>query len=545
MKVLIIGGVAGGMSAATRLRRLNEKAEVVVIERGPHVSFANCGLPYHIGGTIEEREKLLLQTPESLHARFNLDVRIQTEALKVNPEEHIVVLKDLRSGKTYEEKYDRLILSPGASPIRPPLPGIEHALTLRNIPDMDRINRHLENSRAEQAVVIGGGFIGLEMAENLVHRGLKVHVVEAGPQVLAPLDPEMAALVQKEVVKQGIKLHLMDALHSIEDQGKRVVLKSGETIPADLIILAIGVKPEVALAKDAGLKLGERGGILESDTLQTSDPDIYAVGDAIEKINLAGEAGLIPLAWSANRQGRLIADHISGRTIHVGHQLGTAIVKVFDLTVATTGLNEKQLQKSGRPFAVVHTHASSHASYYPGAETLSLKLLFNRTTREIYGAQAIGKEGADKRIDVIATAIRGGILADELSDLELAYAPPYSSAKDPVNMLGYMAENLLEGLPTVQWHEVNPEDILLDVRDPHEYTRGHLRGAINIPLNQLRSRHQELPAGPITAYCQVGLRGYLATRLLRQLGHEVRNLDGGYTTFKLGRPDQVTEPVKS
>lgn len=543
MKVMIIGGVAGGMSAATRLRRLNENAHIVVIERGEHVSFANCGLPYHIGGSIEKREKLLLHTPKSLKDRFELDVRTLTEAVQIDPEAHTVTLKNLHSGETTTETYDKLILSPGASPIRPPLPGIEHALTLRNIPDMDRINAHLDRTQAREAVVIGGGFIGLEMAENLVERGLNVHLVEAGPQVLAPMDPEMAALVQQELVQHGVKLHLNAALQSIEANGSKVVLNNGVQLAADLIVLAIGVKPETSLARDAGLTLGSRGGILVNDTLQTSHPDIYAVGDAIEKVNLLGEAALVPLAWSANRHGRLVADHISGRSIRMNLHQGTAIAKVFDLAVASTGLNEKQLKTSGKPYQVVHAHPGSHAGYYPGAERLSLKLVFNPQTREIYGAQAVGKDGADKRIDVISTAIKGGILADELSDLELAYAPPFSSAKDPVNMLGYMVENVLEGISTIQWHEISSGMVLLDVRDPQEYARGHIKGAINIPLNQLRAKHHLLPKGPITAYCQVGQRGYVAARLLSQLGHEVSNLDGGYTTLSAARPDLTEVPV--
>lgn len=531
------------MSAATRLRRLNEHAHIVVVERGAHVSFANCGLPYHIGGSIEKRESLLLHTPASLKDRFEIDVRTLTEATRIDAHHHTVTLKNLNTGEVTSEPYDKLILSPGASPIRPPMPGMEHALTLRSIPDMDRINTHLEQNLVTEAVVVGGGFIGLEMAENLVERGLKVSLVEAGPQVMAPLDPEMAALVQQELVRQGVKLHLNAALQRIEDAGKMVVLSNGTRLPTQLMVLAIGVKPETTLAREAGLTLGPRGGILVNDTLQTSHPDIYAVGDATEKKNLLEEAALIPLAWSANRHGKLVADHISGRNIRTSLQQGTAIARVFDLAVASTGLNEKQLRHAGKPHQVLHAHPTSHAGYYPGAQRLSLKLLFNPQTREIYGAQAVGGEGADKRIDVIATAIKGGLRADDLSDLELAYAPPFSSAKDPVNMLGYMAENLMEGLHTVQWHEITPDMTLLDVRDPQEFARGHIKGAINVPLNALRNQHHLLPEGPLVTYCQVGQRGYLAARLLGQLGHQVRNLDGGYTTLSAIRPDLTDVPV--
>lgn len=544
LRVVIVGGVAGGASAATRLRRLNEKAKIVILEKGPYVSFANCGLPYHIGGRIKDRKKLLLQTPQSLYSRFRLDVRTQHEALKINLEAKTIEVKNLVTGEVYAEPFDKLILSPGASPIRPPLPGHEHALTLRNLPDMDAILEKLKDN-VHKAVVIGGGFIGLEMAENLHERGVAVSVVEAAPQVMVALDPEMAALVHQELQKQGVALLLGDPLARIESEGRAVVLQSGKTLEADLIILAIGVRPDIALAKEAGLEIGARGGIAISQTLQTSHPDVYAVGDAAEKTNWLGQAALIPLAWAANRQGRLVADHIMGRPIHFGRNLGTAIAKVFDLTVASTGLNEKTLQTLGKPFQAIHIHPSSHASYYPGSQPISLKLLFEPQSGEIYGAQAVGQEGTDKRIDVLATAIKAGIRAQDLADLELSYAPPYSSAKDPVNMLGYVAQNVQEGLGVVQWHQLDTSRPIVDVRNPAEFRAGHIQGAQNIPLDHLRERLAELPTEAFTVYCQVGLRGYLAMRMLRQLGFSVQNLDGGFTTFSAVRPEDTQVPEKT
>lgn len=540
LKVVIVGGVAGGASAATRLRRLDEQADIVILERGEHVSFANCGLPYHIGGAIEEREKLLLQTPESLYARFRLDVRTRHEVLSIDRATRTVVVRDLTKGETYRERYDKLILSPGASPIRPPIPGVEHALSLRNIPDMDAIIARLESGRVKRAVVVGGGFIGLEMAESLAQRGVAVTLVEATTQVMMAIDPEMAALVHEELRRHGVSLHLGDALERIEDGGRSLKLKSGATIATDLVILAIGVRPETSLARHAELTVGARGGILVSEAMQTSDPHIYAVGDAVQKTSWLGEETLVPLAWAANRQGRLVADHIMGRPVRFGPQLGTAIAKVFDLTVASTGSNEKTLSASGQRYAAIHTHPNSQASYYPGGGPISLKLLFHPESGKLFGAQAVGGEGTDKRIDVLATAIKAGLTAPDLADLELAYAPPYSSAKDPVNMLGYIAENMMgEGhVETLQWHELTPgSGTLLDVRDASELDLGYIQGAIHIPLNELRERHAELPPGDVTLYCKVGLRGYVAARLLTQLGYRVRNLDGGYKTLAAARPE--------
>jgi NADPH-dependent 2,4-dienoyl-CoA reductase/sulfur reductase-like enzyme/rhodanese-related sulfurtransferase len=546
LKVVIVGGVAGGASAATRLRRLDEAAHIVILERGEHVSFANCGLPYHISGAIEERAKLLVQTPESLYARFGLDVRTRHEVLSIDRAAKTVLVRNLEQGETYSEPYDKLLLSPGASPIRPPIPGVEHTLSLRSIADMDAIIARLESGLVKRATIVGGGFIGLEMAESLVQRGVLVTLVEATAQVMMGLDLEMAAIVHEELKRNGVSLHLSDALQRIDESGHRVTLASGAVIATDLVILAIGVRPEAGLARHADLTIGTRGGVVVSESMQTSDPDIYAVGDAVQKTNLLGAETLVPLAWAANRQGRLVADHIMGRPVRFGPQLGTAIAKVFDVTVASTGLNEKTLMASGEHYAAIHTHPHSHAGYYPGGDTISLKLLFDPKDGKIFGAQAVGGEGTDKRIDVLATALKGGITAPELADLELAYAPPYSSAKDPVNMLGYIAENMMgDGhVETVQWHELSPgKETLLDVRDASELELGFIRGAVHIPLNELRARHSELPPGEVTIYCKVGLRGYIAARLLTQLGYRVRNLDGGYKTFAAARPEVTSSAL--
>jgi NADPH-dependent 2,4-dienoyl-CoA reductase/sulfur reductase-like enzyme/rhodanese-related sulfurtransferase len=545
LKIVIVGGVAGGASTATRLRRLDEKAQIVILERGEHVSFANCGLPYHIGGAIKRRGSLLLQTPKSLRDRFNLDVRVRHEVLAIDRAAKSVLVLDLATGETYREAYDKLVLSPGASPIRPPIAGVEHTLSLRSMSDMDAIKRRVDAGGLKRAVVVGGGFIGLEVAENLVERGVQVSVVEAAPQVMIALDLEMAAIVQEELRRKGVTLHLGDGLDHIGDDGRTVVLKSGERLPADLIVLAIGVRPETGLAREAGLTIGSRGGILVNDSLQTSDPDVYAVGDAVQKLNLLGDEALVPLAWAANRQGRLVADHIKGRRTRFSRQLGTAVAKVFDLTVASTGLNEKALAAGSLPYQAIHTHPRNHAGYYPGGETISLKLLFDPTSGRIYGAQAVGGAGTEKRIDVLATVIKGGLTAPELADLELAYAPPYSSAKDPVNMLGYVAENLMDGERTVQWNDLVPgSGVLLDVRDLHEFEAGHIEGAFHVPLNDLRARHGELPGKNLIVYCQIGQRAHTAVSLLRQLGYRASNLDGGYQTFALARPEAVARPTR-
>jgi NADPH-dependent 2,4-dienoyl-CoA reductase/sulfur reductase-like enzyme len=440
-KIVVIGGVAGGMSAATRLRRLDAEAEIIVLEKSGYVSYANCGLPYYVGGVIEEENDLLLQTPTSLHARFRLDVRVLTEALIIDPAKKEVAVQDLQSGNRYTLTYDKLVLSPGASPIVPPLPGVERALTLRTVEDVERIVAQVM-AKPQSAVVIGGGFIGVEIAENLIHKGIQTSVIEASDQVLAPLDPEMATLVAREMRLQKVDLHLGVSVSAINP--KSVTLSDGVEIPAELVILAIGVKPDTSLAKNAGLLIGSRNGIKVDEFNRTSNLDIYAIGDVAEKTDaLDGGATLVPLANLANRHGRVVADHINGRTVRPVKTIGTAIVKVFDLMIATTGWNEKRLKVSGRSYTSIHSHPNSHAGYYPDAKQMTLKLIFDPQSGEILGAQGVGIEGVDKRIDVIATAIRGDITAPELADLELAYAPPFGSAKDPVNMLGYMAENVI------------------------------------------------------------------------------------------------------
>lgn len=530
-RFVIVGGVAGGMSAATRLRRLDNDAEIVVIEKSGYVSYANCGLPYYIGGVIPREQDLLLQTPESLNKRFRLDVRVKSEAIGLDPKSKNVSIRNLLTGETYDLSYEKLILSPGATPIVPPIEGVARALTLRTVEDTKRIFDAV-SANPKSAVVIGGGFIGVEMAENLAHRGIKTTLVEASSQVLAPLDPEMALLVANEMKKHGVDLRMGVSAAKIDPS--KIILSDGVEIDAEMVILSIGVRPDVTLAKVAGLSIGSRGGIEVDENNLTSDSNIYALGDAAEKRDALDEsATLVPLANIANRHGRVIADHIKGRKTRRVNTIGTAIVKVFDLAVATTGWNEKRLKAANIEHRAIHTHPGSHAGYYPGAETLSLKMLIDPSTGEIFGAQGIGKDGVDKRIDVIATAIRGGLTAPQLADLELAYAPPFGSAKDPVNMLGYIAENLVSGLErTAQWHEIdlyrNQEYALLDVRTPGECARGMIPGFINIPVDELRERHAEIGNSKVLVTCQVGQRAHTATMLLKNLGYEPVNLDGGY-----------------
>ena len=534
MRVVIVGGVAGGMSAATRMRRLDADAEIIVLERSGHVSYANCGLPYFVGGVIEEEDALLLQTPASLHARFKLDVRVATEVTSIDPVAKTAKIKDWLKGEDYELSYDKLILSPGASPVVPPIPGIERALTLRTVEDVEKIANRV-NAKPKSAVVIGGGFIGVEIAENLVHKGVPTMVVEAAPQVLAPLDPEMATLVAKEMRKHGITLHL--GVSAKDVTATTVVLSDETVLEAELVIMAIGVRPDTSLAKAAGLTIGARGGIEVDDFNRTSNHDIYAVGDAAEKTDaIDGSATLVPLANLANRHGRVVADHIAGRATRPIKTIGTAIVKVFDLMIAATGWNEKRLAIAGREVMVIHTHPNNHAGYYPDAKQIALKLIFDPSTGEILGGQGVGVDGVDKRIDVIATAIRGGIAAPELADLELAYAPPFGSAKDPVNMLGYIAENMMSGLlGTAQWSETQKYREagyqLIDVRTPSEYSNGSIPGAVNIPVDEIRARVAEIKKEPILVNCQVGQRGHTATMLLKELGFDAINLDGGYLTY--------------
>ena len=547
MKIVIIGGVAGGMSAATRLRRLNEKAEIIVLEKSGYVSYANCGLPYYVGGVIENENSLLLQTPESLHQRFNLDVRIKSEALSIDKENRTVKVKNLVNNEEYELNYDKLILSPGASPVVPPIKGVEHSFTLRNVEDVERIVEQVAK-KLQSAVVIGGGFIGVEVAENLIHKSIKTTLIEAMPQVLAPLDPEMASFVTNEMIRNKIDLILEDSVVEITPQ--KVVLKSGREIEAQMVVLAIGVKPDISLANNAGLTIGSRNGILVDEFHLTSNSDIYAIGDAVEKKDaIDGSQTLIPLANIANRQGRVVSDHINGRKNRPIPSIGTAIVKVFDLMVATTGWSEKRLKASNKEFLVIHTHPNSHAGYYPGAKPMALKLLIDPNTEEILGAQGIGTDGVDKRIDVIATAIRGGIKAPELADLELAYAPPFSSAKDPVNMLGYLAENLLSKLSrTAQWHEIDEliaqGYVLVDVRSKSEFDQAGIPGALNISVDELRQRHTEIGSKKVLVHCQVGQRGHTAAMLLNQLGYEAINLDGGFLTWK-NSPSAIKQLVNT
>lgn len=535
MRVIIIGGVAGGMSAATRLRRLDETAEIIVLERSGHVSFANCGLPYHVGGVIEQRSALLLQTPRSLAARFRIDVRLRTTAVGID-REHRVVVARAEDGTEERLPYDKVILSPGARPLRPPIPGIDRALSLRDIDDLDAIVAATRQART--AVVIGGGFIGIEMAENLVHRGLQVALVEALPQVMAPLDPEMVAPVHDTLRTHGVDLHLADQVAGIGPD--TVTTASGVTLPADLAIAALGVRPDTTLAVGAGLAVGPRGGIAVDDRHRTNDPDIYAIGDAAEKVGaLDGGPTLVPLANTANLAGRRVADDIAGLPVRNRPVLGTAIVGVFGLQVAATGANEKRLRELGRPYRAIHTHPASHAGYYPGARPMALKLLVDPGTDAILGAQGVGADGVDKRIDVIATAMTGGITASGLAELELAYAPQFGSAKDPVNMLGFVADNLRAGTTrSLQWHELDAAvaagATVVDVRTPAEFEAGSIPGAMLIPVDELRERVDELPEGPLVVHCAVGVRGHTACRLLTQLGRDAVNLDGGYTTWAAG-----------
>jgi NADPH-dependent 2,4-dienoyl-CoA reductase/sulfur reductase-like enzyme/rhodanese-related sulfurtransferase len=530
-RIVVIGGVAGGMSAATRLRRLDADAEIIVLEKSGYVSYANCGLPYYVGGVIEEESDLLLQTPASVHARFRLDVRVLTEALSIDPVKKEVQVQSLESGNKYSLAYDKLVLSPGASPIVPPIPGVERALTLRTVEDVERIVAQVL-AKPQNAVVIGGGFIGVEIAENLIHKGITTSVIEASDPVLAPLDPEMATLVAKEMRLQKVDLRLGVSVTAINP--KTVTLSDGTDLPAELIILAIGVRPDISLAKNAGLETGTRNGIKVDEFNRTSDKDIYAIGDVAEKTDaLDGESTLVPLANIANRHGRVVADHINGRTVRPVKTIGTAIVKVFDLMIATTGWNEKRLKAAGRSYTTIHSHPNSHAGYYPDAKQMTLKLIFEPKTGEILGAQGVGIEGVDKRIDVIATAIRGDITAPELADLELAYAPPFGSAKDPVNMLGYMAENVISGLiETAQWSQIEEFRSkgyeLIDVRTEAEFDRGTIPGAKSMPVDSIRERKSELTNKNLLVTCQVGQRGHTASLLLKELGFNAVNLDGGY-----------------
>lgn len=543
MKHIIIGGVAGGATAAARIRRADEGAEIVMLERGKYISYANCGLPYYIGGVISDRERLFVQTPESFGKRFNIDVRVENEVVEIQPKEHTATIRR-KDGSLYKETYDKLLLSPGASPVRPPLPGIdsEGIFTLRNVNDTDRIKTYLTTKSVKRAVVVGAGFIGLEMAENLHHAGVDVSVVEMGNQVMAPVDFSIAAHLHQHLTQKGVSLYLEQAVAAFERKGNeiRVMLKSGETIVADMVILSIGVRPETTLAKAAGLRIGETGGIWVDEYLQTSEADIYAVGDAIEFPHpITGKPWLNYLANPANRQGRIVADNmVEGNKYAYEGAIGTAIAKVFDMTVASTGLAAKRLKQLGMEYAVSVTHSGSHAGYYPDALPLTVKLVFHPKTGMLYGAQSVGYDGVDKRIDQIALLIKQGGTVYDLIRLEHAYAPPFSSAKDPIAIAGYVASNIISGaMPAITWRELLATDrsgvMLLDVRTAEEFSFGSLPGAVNIPLDDLRERMQELPKDKeIIVFCAVGLRGYLAQRILRGHGYTaVRNLIGGYKTF--------------
>lgn len=541
MKIIIIGGVAGGATAATRQRRMSEQNEIIILEKGPYVSFANCGLPYHISGTIDKRDALLLQTPESLKERYNLDTRVLSEVLSIDATNKIVKIKNLKMNEVYEESYDKLLLSPGAEPIRPPFEGIDSnkIFTLRNIPDMDKIIERTKE--ANDFVVVGGGFIGLEVAENLIEKGKKVRLIELGNQVMAPIDFDMASFIHLKAKEKGLELLLNVGVQKFQDKENQieVFLNNGNSIKTEAVILAIGVKPETKLAKDAGLAIGETGGILTNTYMQTSNPDIYAVGDAIEVSHyIHGKKVLIPLAWPANRQGRLVADNITfGNRYEYKGSLGSSILKFFEYTVACTGLNEKLLKRNEIHYKTAIVTRGHHAGYYPGAKNIVLKLIFDGEGK-ILGAQAIGEQGVDKRIDVIATAIKGNLTVYDLPEIEITYAPPYNSAKDPVNIVGYAAENILKGdLDMINYDQFwvfakEKNAIILDVRTPEEFENGHIRGAINLNVDTLREKLDQLDKNrTYIIYCQVGLRGYLANRILRNKGFHVVNLNGGYNLW--------------
>ncbi|MCD6633145.1 FAD-dependent oxidoreductase [Lactococcus cremoris] len=535
-KILIVGGVAGGMSAATRLRRLQEKAEIIVFEKGPYVSFANCGLPYYVGGEIEERENLIVQSSKALQKRFNLDVRENSEVTAIDSKEKKITV--LSNGKSYFESYDKLILSPGAKPFVPQIKGLDLAnnvFTLRNIPDVDKIMAQLKEKAPKKATIIGAGFIGIEMAENLAKRGIAVTIVEKAPHVLPTIDREMAAYVNEELIKNNVSV--MTNTGAVEFKDKQILLDNGESLLSDLTILSVGIQPETSLAKMADIKLGLRNAILVDEHYETSVKDIYAVGDAIVVKNQLGHDALISLASPANRQGRQVADIISGLPVESRGSLGTAIVRVFDLQVASTGLSESQLQSLNLKHKIVHVTANNHAGYYPVATSIVLKLIFEPESGEIFGAQALGKEGVDKRIDILSTAIKAKLTVFDLPELEFTYAPPFGSAKDPVNMAGYAAMNIILGQSeNIQWHELADElakgKVLLDVRNPAELIKGKFKNSQNIPLDELRERLNELDKKiQYIVSCQSGLRSYNAERILKQEGYQVKNLDGAFGLY--------------
>lgn len=539
MKTIIVGGVAGGASAAARLRRLDESAEIIVLERGEYVSFANCGLPYYIGGVITEKNNLTLQTPESFRARFNIDVRVNSEALIIDPDAKTVTVKNLKSGGTYVESYDNLILSPGAEPIKPNIEGIDSNIvfTLRNIPDTLKIKAYIETANPKSAVVIGGGYIGVEMAENLKEAGLDVSIVELADHLIAPLDFDMAADVHRYIKSNGIKLYLNNGVKAID--GKTVVLQNGK-VNTDMVIMSVGVRPETALAQNCGIKTNRRGSIIVDRNMKTNIHDIYAVGDAIEVEDfITKSSAFIPLAGPANKQGRIAADNIAGFSSEYSGTQGSAVLKLFDMTVATTGLNEKSAKAAEIDYDKTYIYSGSHAGYYPGANNMSIKALWDKKSLKIIGAQIIGFDGVDKRMDVLAAAIRFGAKITDLTELELCYAPPFGSAKDPVNMLGFVAENIVTGkLKQFFWSDVEnlPRDgsvTLLDVRTITEVRRGKIEGFINIPLDSLRERIGEVPRDkPVYVHCHSGLRSYIACRILAGNGYECFNLAGGWRLYE-------------
>lgn len=546
-RILIVGGVAGGASCAARARRVSETAEIIMFDRGEYVSFANCGLPYYVGNVIKKEENLLMATPEMFRNRFEIEVRLQSEVLAVDRENSRIQIKDLGSGEIYHEPYDALVLAPGASPIRPPMPGIDLSgiFSLRTIPDSRQIKAWIAQYNAKHAVVVGGGYIGMEMTENLVNLGLSVTIVEMQPHVMPLLDAEIVAPIHEELIKHGVALRLNETVTGFErrrDHCLAVKLQSGHIEETDLVILSIGVRPEIKLAQDAGLEIGQRGGIRVDDHMRTSDEKIWAVGDAVEVSDvITGQRGVIPLAGPANRQGRIAADVILGRNTTFRGVQGTSVVGILGLVVAITGPSEKNLRRIGiwdeqAQFEKVYLHPGHHAGYYPGSSPITLKLIFNKKDGRVIGAQAIGKEGVEKRIDVISMAIQKNATVFDLEEAELCYAPQFGSAKDPVNIAGMIAANVSRGdARIVHWEELKKDKIyLLDVRDPSEYKQGHIEAAVNIPLNELRARMDEVPHDrKIWAYCYVGQRSYYAARALSQYGYDINNISGGYKTFML------------
>ncbi|MCE5198732.1 MAG: FAD-dependent oxidoreductase [Armatimonadota bacterium] len=557
LRIVIIGGVAGGASAAARARRLSEDAEIILIERGEHVSFANCGLPYHIGGTIADRDRLLVQTPAMLYANLRIDVRTQTEAVAIDRERKEVTVRNVVNGSEQSIPYDKLILSPGAEPVRPPIAGSDdpRVLTLRSMSDMDAIIKVLNERRPAHSVIVGGGYIGLEMAEALRQRNIGVTMVELLPQVMGPVDPEMAAPLHQQLALHGVDLRLETSVTGFKDAGDtlQAQLSTGESVDCGIAIMAVGVRPETKLAREAGLAIGERGGIAVDEHMRTNDPDIYAVGDAVEVTDFVGGfASLVPLAGPANRQGRIAADNALGRDPVYKKTQGTGICKVFDMAIGMTGMNEKSLKRAGIVYEKVYIHPASHASYYPGASPISLKLMFDPKDGKVLGAQAVGSDGVDKRIDVLAVAIRAGLTVFDLEDMELSYAPPYGSAKDPVNYAGFVAANVLRGdvgiCHTEEMTNPREDQLILDVRKPFEIATGTIPGAVHIPLDELRNRLGELPKEKeILAYCQVGLRGYLACRILSQKGFKCRNYTGGIKIYNAvtGKAPRAQQPPKA